>query len=234
MPATKRKRVLGLSRPRKKPVPKSRKPFQASTSGLAARVRALEKNIETKAKYSTVAGNFSAGTNLLYDLTPAMGQGDTVNDRAGNKVTCKSIFSKIMFELPNTATATTCRIRVIVVNSPSGQSLTGADVLQDASTAAKCMVSPYQAQNIEAAKHYTVMQDLSFELGNQGGLPMSKIVTFLKRYTAGKVVQYDGGSTLRGNNYRPQMLIFSYSSLTGGSVPIINNAWICKFAYTDS
>ena len=212
----------------------------------------LEKTIEGKQMYKqysafvidnqgSQADNYN-NQDLLGDLTRGVADTDSpgvIGARIGNSVTIKSMFLRLHISAQAAVTATngteptlanslknigTCR--VLIYNSPCGKPLGMNDILRDASSPTRALVSHYQV-SVGQGDQYEILYDKVFDFSD--GMTM-KYVKFAQKFKKGKVALYDDNATLP-SNFRPRILF-----IVKGTNPVngIEVSYDCKTRFVDA
>ena len=199
-------------------------------SRLATQVRRntqlLKKTVEGKQLYIQTSGDLDdTNTNnvKVLNLIDGLAQGvaDTgtgsqvsTGARIGNSINVQSLSLRLVLDgqqksatVQNPQAKSLGSVRCIIVDSPEGQAFTLEDILHDATSQERRIVSMYQtAQNI--TKKYTVLYDKIFTFTDASTM---KHIMFHKKYgNGGKKIQYDNNAT-SPNNYRPQLIMMTYN-----------------------
>lgn len=200
-----------------------RKAFNALKKNVKKNTMLLKNTVESKQIYRSnitpLSENQFDEIEVLDGLAQGVadtGTGATVSTgaRIGNSINVKSISFNMLLDGTNYAvdpTNTTGKsgglYRVIVFNSPCGDSLSETDILREASTTVRALKSHYKI-DIEQGKMYEIWMDKVFCLSN--AKPCQNL-DFIKRWKDGKQVLYDNNATTP-SNFRPKVLIVGYNN----------------------
>ena len=186
----------------------------------------LRKTIEGKQIYIQTSGDLDDTNtnnikviNLIDGLAQGVadtGTGSAVSTgaRIGNSINVQSLSVRMILDgQQKSATAQNPQakslgaVRCLIVDSPEGQAFSVSDILHDATTQERRIVSMYQtAQNI--TKKYKVLFDKTYTFTDASCM---KPVLFYKKYAnGGKKLNYDNNAT-SPNNYRPQLIMLTYN-----------------------
>ena len=200
------------------------KAFNALKANVKKNTMLLKNTVEGKQIYIESSHELSNGfesspTNLLDGLAQGVadtGTGATVSTgaRIGNSINVQSLSVRMILDgQQKSATAQNPQakslgaVRCLIVDSPEGQAFSVSDILHDATTQERRIVSMYQtAQNI--TKKYKVLFDKTYTFTDASCM---KPVMFYKKYAnGGKKLNYDNNAT-SPNNYRPQLIMLTYN-----------------------
>lgn len=190
-----------------------------------SRIKKLEslvlKTIENKqVNYYQLNKNItSTGFEVGQFLQTAVGAEDGTNlgdpARIGNSITLMN--QRFNINITGSSTDTYNQIRCLLVESLDGnEPLTLSDVLQYGSYTlygALVFASPYTTKT-NTNRRYKVHYDKSFTisgLATKGGVPPVKVIKHNIKWKNGKVVEYEGASSLNPTNHRITMLLVSDS-----------------------
>ena len=186
----------------------------------------LRKTVEGKQIYINTSGDLDDTAtnnikviNLIDGLAQGVadtGTGSSVSSgaRIGNSVNVQSLSFRLILDgqqkgatVQNPQAKSLGAVRVLLVDSPEGQSFVVEDFLRSYTSASDRIVSMYQvAQNI--TKKYTILYDKCYTFTDASTM---KHITFRKKYmNGGKKIIYDNNAT-SPNNYRPQLILLTYN-----------------------
>lgn len=206
----------------KAPRPKPRRSTKKSKA-LTKRVKKLEnkvnKSIDAKQIYVQTSGNLndtsdSATITLIDGLAQGVadtGTGSTVStgSRIGNSINVQSISCKLLLDASKISTAvtnpnakTTCAVRVIMVNSASGEALALSEVLRDVSSMERAMVSHYETA-VQQGKKYQILFDKVYHFSNA---VEQRSIDIYKKWKEGYKAIYDDNQT-EPSNFKPRLLL---------------------------
>ena len=193
---------------------KLKKNVQKNTKMLKNTVEGKQIYIETS--HSLSDGFETTPTNLMDGLAQGVadtGTGSTVSTgaRIGNSINVKSISARILLNgvryspsvaNPNAKSGGTHR--VIIYNSPCGESLVAQDILKETSSGMAGLRSPLNI-NVAQGKMYDIWYDETHVLSDARP---EVLIQFYKKWKDGKQVLYDNNNT-QPSNFRPRMIIVS-------------------------
>jgi hypothetical protein len=197
-------------------------------SQVAKNTSTLEKTIEGKQVYVENSDTLPSSSFVTIDLLDGLvqgvadtGSGSSVADgaRIGNSINVKSLSLKFYLEgfriganPANPQVKSAGLHRVIIYDSPCGESLTATHILREATTAIAAMRSHYNVA-IEKGKMYNIWYDRTFVISDaKPAIPLE----FYKKWKNGKKVLYDD-NTSAPSNFKPRMLIISENVPAGGN-----------------
>lgn len=168
---------------------------KSTKSALPSRIKRLERYVATHqgdVKARSLSSAFAPLTTGGVYCLSNLGQGDTYETRAGEKINCQAFVLGALFKMTATASV---RIIVVYDRFNVGSIPSVSDILDSAD-----VVSPMNYNNVVVQKRFKVIEDYTEHFSLNGSLAASK----RKEHRLQMPIYYNGaGSTsaeCRGNN----------------------------------
>lgn len=209
---------------------------------LTQRVKALENDTEYKVSYYSASQIMDTSWATNYGMAPRAlqgteGQGDVGladNIRIGDKINLRYWVIEGIVQLPNTNNLVTpdalvqCRI-LIADNLDGATGFSQVDLLQDTTTVARTLVSPWK-NSVAGGKKYKIYKDMKFALTGRKGFMRFKFKLPIKK--EGRVLEYDQNASGNPSNFNVSLCAFADVAPTGALTPSIS--YTVKARFTDS
>ncbi len=201
---------------------KAGKAMRKLKAQVKANTKMLKQTVEAKQIYITNSNVLEDDDTFEQEMLDGLAQGvaDTgtgstvsAGARIGNSINVKSLTARIILDgrrylanPQNPAAKSGGTHRLIIYDSPCGESLTAADILRDSASTTGQLRSHYKV-DVAQGKMYNIWYDKTFFLSDA---KPEVLVQFSKRWKNGKQVIYDNNST-QPSNFRPKFLVVSHN-----------------------
>lgn len=218
------------------------------SKALAKRLRVLEekqkaddKTTEFKVSYYLLTqlmdNSWGVNSGMAPRTTHGTGAEGTISGgtgaiRIGNEINLRHWGLEGYVELPKTAdglvqnptSQVPCRI-IIADNLSDDTPLTASDVLQNPSSSADSLISPYK-NSANASKRYRVYADYKFTLTQE----KDKRIKFkMPLPKSGRVIHYANGAAVSPSDFNVTLLFFANVSPVGSNDPKFHYQVKCRF-----
>lgn len=220
-------------------------------SALVKRVKVLEqkqkaddKNTEYKVAYYALTQVMDDSWGANSGMAPRTIQGVDAETnmagssgaaRIGNEINLRHWSLEGYIDLPKSVDGTPshplsqvpCRI-ILADNLTDDDALTVADVLQNPTSNAQSLISPYK-NSANASKRYKIYADYKFTLTAEKDKRINFKMPIPK---SGRVLHFANGSATSPSDFNMTLLFYAQTSVTGSNHPNFNYVVKCRF--TDS
>ncbi|AXH73902.1 MAG: putative capsid protein [Circoviridae sp.] len=209
---------------------------------LTQRVKALENDTEYKVSYYSASQILDTSWSVNNSMAPralqgSEGQADintADNIRIGDKVNLRYWVMEGIVELPKVtnlvASDALVQCRILIADNLDGDTgLTQVDILQDATTVPRALVSPWK-NSVSGGKKYKIYKDMKFALTGNKGYHRFKFKLPIKK--TGRVLEFDQNASGDPSNFNVSLVGFADVAPLGALRPTLS--YTVQARFTDS